>query len=250
MCILCLLVISSVMIGCGPVPATLVNLNRERYVCKIDPSKFSQYQGKRILLSTIIDESKNTSNLYFYNPEQTIGYQLYYSSRSMQQPVVSYFWYALQKAFECGGIRIEERGPIYDAELSLVFKSLLEMKKYNSLLTKKGSLLYSKRYEIRMPEVGTRNVDILEQRAYGMLDSIVTTILSDPDFQNAIAKNVDTSVPGIQNLDAIKGVVLKGGAIVKGRILDMNVNMVKIQTTDGNISSYLFDKEIEAFITE
>jgi hypothetical protein len=34
-----------------------------------------------------------------------------------------------------------------------------------------------------MPEAQSKDHAVLEQRAYGMLDSIVRTILNDPDFQ-------------------------------------------------------------------
>ena len=252
--ILFLSIVSSVLIGCGgPLVSTMVDLSRERYVCKIDPSKFSAYQGKRILLSTIVDESKNTSNLHYYNPQQTISYNLFYSSKSMQQPVVSYYWYALQKAFVCAGIRIRENGPSYDydAELSLVFKSLTDEEiQFDAELIKKRSLFSSKRYVVRMPKVETNRVDILEQRAYGMLDSIVATILNDPDFNKALLMNTAPAVYSDPRYGFIKGIVLKNGDVIRGNILDMNIDKVTIQTIDGTILSYSFEKEVEAFIKE
>ena len=121
---ICVLVSALIICGCGPYATNIVDLNRDKYVCKINPAQFNNFQGKRILLSTIIDESKNTTNLGYYNPDKTIGYRLSYSESSVQQPVVSYFWYALKKGFECAGIRIFSYG-LYDAELSLIFKSNL-----------------------------------------------------------------------------------------------------------------------------
>lgn len=175
------------MTGCAPYARMVVPLNREKYVCKNDPAKFTLFQGKRILLTTIRDESKNTSNLAYYNPEGTVGYQLFYSSRhEVQQPVVSYFWYALKKGFECVGVRIEEYATIFDAELSLIFLSLTDEEiQFRTLLTRKGVLTLQKEYAVTMPRVATVDKDLLEERAYRMLDAIVATILNDPDFQKA-----------------------------------------------------------------
>ncbi|MEN6318039.1 MAG: hypothetical protein ABFD82_04700 [Syntrophaceae bacterium] len=184
---LIMLFIFVIICSCGPATSTVVMLNREKYDCKINPDQFIQLKGKRILLASIDDKSTTTSNLAYYNPERTVGYQLFYSSaHSMPQPVVSYFWYALQKGFECAGVKIEESGPVYDAELSLIFKSLTDEEiNFQALLTKKGMLAFNKDFVVRMPKVETNEQAVLEQRAYRMLDSIVTTILSDPDFQKA-----------------------------------------------------------------
>jgi hypothetical protein len=173
--------------GCAPYARVVVPLNRDRYVCKNDAGKFALFQGKRILLTTIRDESKNTSNLAYYNPEGTVGYQLFYSSRhEVQQPVVSYFWYALKKGFECVGVRIEEYGTIFDAELSLTFLSLTDEEiQFRALLMRKGVLTLQKEYAVTMPRVETVDKDLLEERAYRMLDAIVATLLNDPDFQKA-----------------------------------------------------------------
>jgi hypothetical protein len=182
---ICALVSALIICGCGPYATNIVDLNRDKYVCKINPAQFNNFQGKRFLLSTIIDESKNTTNLGYYNPDKTIGYRLSYSESSVQQPVVSYFWYALKKGFECAGIRIFSYG-LYDAELSLIFKSLTDEEiKFTMIVTKIGKLIYQHDYLIKMPEAQSKDHAVLEQRAYGMLDSIVRTILDDPDFQKA-----------------------------------------------------------------
>jgi hypothetical protein len=164
-----------------------VQLNREKYVCRNDPNQFSAFKGKRILLMNITDESKNTSNLAYYNPEKTVGYQLFYSSQhQMPQPVVSYFWYALQKGFECAGVRIEEHGRIYDAELLLVFRSLTDEEvRFQAFLVRKAVSVLDKEYVVAMPKVQLVNKKALEDRAYRMLDAMVATILNDPDFKIA-----------------------------------------------------------------
>lgn len=176
-----------VVAGCAPYARMVVPLNRDKYVCKNDAGKFTLFQGKRILLTTITDESRNTSGLAYYNPEGTVGYQLFYSSQhEMQQPVVSYFWYALKKGFECVGVQIQEYGTIFDAELSLTFLSLTDEEiQFRVLLIRKEVLTLQKEYAVTMPRVATVDKNLLEDRAYRMLDAIVATILNDPDFQKA-----------------------------------------------------------------
>ncbi len=176
------------LFGCGPFASTVVQLNRENYVPKINATQYSQYHGKRLLLSTIIDESKNTSNLAYYNPQRTVGYSLYYSTNSMPQPVVSYFWYMLQKAFEQAGIQIEEYGRLHDTELALVFTSLTDEEiRFTARLARLGQFGYQKHYIVTVPPTDSKHLKFLEQRAYGMVDAIVTTILNDPDFQRAFS---------------------------------------------------------------
>lgn len=213
--LLSFMVLTSSLFGveavCSYQTSQWIELNREKYACKIDTAQFVDFKGKRILLSTIEDRSKNTSNLSYYNPEGTIGYALYYSSHSMRQPVVSYYWYALKKAFECTGIIIEEYGPAYDAELSLKFDSLTDEEiTFWADLIRNNKNTYAKSRTVKMPKIETAKIDpfnnpvmkalgrdetnplnpdainALEQRGYDMLDAIVTSILGDPDFKNAL----------------------------------------------------------------
>lgn len=174
------------IIGCGPVVNTTVMLGRDNYVSKIKPEDYKVLQGKRILFHSIIDQSTNTSNLAYYNPEKTIGYKLYYKApgEGMSQPVVSFFWYALKKGFDHTGIIIEESSPIYDAELIMTFRSVTDREIiFDVLFTQMGRKLYTKTYSVKSPNIPTEDVSVLEQNAYDMIDSIVKTILDDPDFK-------------------------------------------------------------------
>lgn len=245
------LVFSSLLSGCGvPTGAARVDLSRERYVSKIDPAQFQEYRGKAIIFPTIIDESKNTKNFYYCNPDETVCYSLFYSSTAMQQPLVSYYWYALKKAFESAGIRIVEDERFPDGELALTFKSLTDEEvQFTADLTKRN-MAHSKLYTVRMPKVEARRLDLLEQRAYGMLDSIVMTILSDPGFHDAFFSTAAPSIQADQRYSSIKGIVLKNGETVRGKILSMGASEVKIQANDGTTRSYSFDKDVQTFIKD
>jgi hypothetical protein len=179
------------MAGCAPTANTVVKLSRDRYNPNINFEEYKTYSGKTILFSSIIDKS-GTSNLAYYNPEKTVGYQLYYTSSAfVNQPVISFFWYALQKGFESAGIDIETSGPVYDAELTIIFKSLTDKEiQFDALGTKMGRLLYKKHCVVRTPDVTTTDTTVLEKRAYGMIDSMVKAILDDPDFKKIFSRGV------------------------------------------------------------
>lgn len=181
------------MVGCGPTANTIVQLGRDKYVSQINPEDYKTVRGKRVLFSSIIDKSTNTENLGYYNPERTVGYQLYYTlpDRGMAQPVVSFFWYALKKGFDHAGIIIEESSPIYDAQLTMIFRSLTDREiNFDVIFTRMGSLFYEKNYTVMNPDVQTTDKSILELRAYSMIDSMVKTILDDPDFEKMFLKQL------------------------------------------------------------
>lgn len=173
--------------GCGPLTSTVIQLNREKYNPQINPSDYSSLQGKVILFDSIEDKSTNTTNLAFFNPEKTIGYQLFYSSQhTLSQPVVSFFWYSLKKGFEQAGIKIIEGGPIYDAELLMTISSLTDEEiHFNILLTQKGKPFYRKDYVVAVQKTTIKDPEFLERRAYSMLDSIIHAMLDDKNFQEA-----------------------------------------------------------------
>jgi len=184
-CVLLMLV----LFGCGPTTSTVVTLGRDNYVPQLNPDDYKMLQGKQILFHTIKDQSTNTSNLAYYNPERTIGYSLYYKrpNEGMAQPVVSFFWYALKKGFDHIGIIIEESSPLYDAETIMTFRSVTDREiKFHVLFTKLGRKFYEKTYTVKAPDAPTDDAAALEKRAYGMIDAMVKTIVDDPDFKRML----------------------------------------------------------------
>lgn len=176
--------LAATLYGCGPLTSTTVTLNREIYSSQIKPEEFASLKGKRILLGSIADQSSNTTNLNYFNPEKTVGYRLYYTSpqNSMAQPVVSFLWYTLKKGFEQAGIVVVEDGPLYDAEIYMTLQSVTDEEiRFNALVTMKGAELYKKDYAVRAAGEKTTDVAVLEQRAYAMFDDIVRVVLKDAE---------------------------------------------------------------------
>ena len=139
-----------------------------------------------------------------------------------------------------------EHSPYYDAELTLILHSLTDEEiQFEIDLIKSDKLTYNKYYVVRLPTVESSNAEMLEKRAYAMLDSIVTTILNDPDFQKAL---LTPFVDVEQKYKNIEGVVLYNGEVIRGEIIEMNTDIIKIRAKNGRVMSYSFIKEVESLI--
>lgn len=107
----------------------------------------------------------------------------------MPQPVVSFFWYALKKGFEHAGIIIEDSSTVYDAQLTMIFRSVTDREiNFDVIFSRMGQLIYEKNYSVKTPDGQITDKSILEQRAYSMIDSMVKIILDDPDFNKMFLK--------------------------------------------------------------
>lgn len=176
--------------ACGPYMSQTVVLNRENYISQINSAKYGQYKDKIILLNSIIDNSKNTTNFNYYNTEKTIDYDLFYSNpkSSFQQPVVSYMWYVFQKGFETAGLKIITEGSLFDVALTLTFNSITDEEvKFDLLMLGKNINIIQKSFVVTIPKTSSKDPIALEKRAYTMSDKIIETILCDSDFQKALS---------------------------------------------------------------
>jgi len=152
-----------------------------------------------VFLASIVDETKDTTNFYYYSPDRSTAYGFYYDEKSWQQPLASFFWYAYQKTFESIGMIVEEANPSKDSpELSITFKSFhSDRLVFQVFLVSKatGANLY-KEYIVTMPALKTDDPTILEKAAYEMIDKTIYTFLSDLEFQKVFFQK-GSSIPGI-----------------------------------------------------
>jgi hypothetical protein len=63
-------------------------------------------------------------------------------------------------------------------------------------------------------------------------------------------KTALTIVDTPQYYDGIKGIVLKNGKVIKGQILSVYNDVLKIRTKEGKILSYSFMNDVKEYITE
>jgi hypothetical protein len=98
----------------------------------------------------------------------------------------------------------------------------------------------------------------------GVALGVVSFGLKKPDIEELgfaissddIVKYLElTEMPGLsasgdQKYEKIRGIMLKNGDIIRGEILNINVNTVQIRTKDGRVLSYSFVEEVQSLITE
>jgi hypothetical protein len=77
-----------------------------------------------------------------------------------------------------------------------------------------------------------------------------TLKLDHPEPSPLAMENAKPSVGADQRNRGIKGIVLMNGNVIEGQIINMNPDIVKIRTKEGEILSYDFKKEVQRFITE
>jgi len=184
-----ILILSSLMLfSCSfPPPNGVINVivSRDQYQPLLESSKFAEYRGQIIIFDSIDIDARDVTNFYYLNDDKTVGYTLFYTSDGIQQPVVSFFWYALQKSFVNVGLDIREGGLIKNtARLNLKITALTDQEaKFILSLLRNGLLLMQKEIIVSKKFPPTKDVSELKKSAYEFIDLIAETILSDPDFK-------------------------------------------------------------------
>lgn len=162
-----------------------VSVSRDKYMPLLQSTMFPEYKGQIIIFDSIEIDAPEVTNFYYLNEDKTVGYTLFYTSNGIQQPVVSFFWYALQKAFETIGIQVKESGLVKNAvRLNLKIMSLTDQKAiFKVSLLRNGYLIMQKDITVIKKFPPTKDISELSKRAYEYIDYIAASILSDPDFK-------------------------------------------------------------------
>lgn len=181
------LAIISLLVSCSfPPPAGVLNVpvSRDKYYPALQPAKYSEYKGQVVIFDSLEIAAPGVENFYYLNADKTVGYTLFYTSEGIQQPVVSFFWYALQKSFEHVGIVVKD-GIIKNAnQLHIKILWLSDQKAiFNVSLLRNGYLLYQKDIGVFKPFPASKDIAELQKRSFEYIDSIAGTILNDPDFK-------------------------------------------------------------------
>jgi hypothetical protein len=177
-----------ILFACALTPNTAINVkvSRDRYKPIIEPSTHAEYKGQAMIFDSVeVPENPNVTNFFYLSEDKTIGYTLFYSPTSVQQPVSSFFWYALQKSFENIGMVITATGPLKNVpQLHLKILTLTDQEaKLQVSHSRNGLLLMQKEIIVSQKLPPTKDETELENRQYTYLDLMVETILSDPDFK-------------------------------------------------------------------
>jgi hypothetical protein len=181
-----ILAIAALMIGCVPPPTlTTLGLNKERYSPNIDLADVADFREQTIIFQPIsaIKES-NYKTFYYLSEDGSISYTLYNSSRSVQQPLTSFFWGAMEKAFKSIGLGIDtyplKNVPAVNLRMLALSDEQVDLQ---VTLLRNGHLIMQKEIRIQQKMQPTSVIPELERRQYAFIDLMVTTILNDSDFK-------------------------------------------------------------------
>lgn len=196
-----------ILIGCSPGASTVVNIRRDHYKPDMGQVLHDLYKERKIFLNSVIDESKDTTNFYSYNPDRSVAFCYFYEGNSWNQPLASFYWYAYQKALESMDMIVEERKSSKDSpELTITFKAINSQQlRFHVLLKSKTTPQKSleKEYTISMPQNAANDPESMEKSAYAMIDKTVIMILGDPEFQKVFFNKGDdkrtSAMIGLQN---------------------------------------------------
>jgi hypothetical protein len=157
-----------------------VDLSSQKYTPKFQTDKYSALKNKNMFLSSMTNNAKDTTVFYYFSPDFKIRYG--------KEALSSYFWYCFAKAFNRVGIvTYKDTAPSDIPEFTFEFDYLTDQK-INCQVTvlKRYNVAYQRKFEIIMPAPESQEISYLEDRAYKMIDNIVTNILDDQNFVTAL----------------------------------------------------------------
>ena len=156
-----------------------VLIKQDRYAPSFQPSEYSQYKGKAIFLSGIANRAENTFVGGYQSPDRLITYKSQVSALDI------FVGDCFDKVFRSIGMGVHTHGAPPTGVLEFRF-TLLSLNDqvfwYKVILLKDGYQQFEKNYTVNMPPAVQTNNVALEQRAYELIDSAITTILKDPEF--------------------------------------------------------------------
>ncbi len=160
-----------------------VPLDSTKYVSDISKSNYIKYQGKEILLNSVINNAADTSIFFYFSQNGKIQYG--------GPALTSYFWYCFNSALLNIGLGVHEHSapkgvPVFEFIISSLNDSQV---KFTFTLKKTVFLKFKKEYIVTMPQSDTKNPEDLEKRAYQMVDLIITTVLDDKEFETVFLEN-------------------------------------------------------------
>lgn len=143
----------------------------------------SAYAGHSVVLPDVIDADPATYEQDFTDAERTT----WYSSSAYYEAMESYLWYVFAKALETIGMTVGDDPAAPRLQFAMV--SLSEATyRFRVDVTRSGRLVLRKEYEASLPVLrgAERTDEALERRIDRMVDELVQTVFTDPEFEQAL----------------------------------------------------------------
>jgi len=173
-------IFGATIMGCAGVGVN-VPLNNYKPMFTDD---YSVYKGKRVYLMNFDNQANDTTMWAYSSPDKKFSY----SDNNLLQ---SYYWYAFENAFAKLGMLVSKiDNPDVTAPAMWVTLLSITDVNYNVSVTvqQRGVTAFTEKYTIPEPPLAEkdRNPTALEERAYKMMNKLISTILKDPGFQKAL----------------------------------------------------------------
>jgi hypothetical protein len=174
----------SLLFSCSPgLHGTKIELKSYSPAFKGD---LSAYKGKKINLINFDNQAGNTGLWYYYSADQKFSY-------GGDSVIHNYFWYAFQNALVNIGMEVSSghrTNPLLPA-MWMSLKSVTDDRFEVRINLQKNEIPFLiKVYTVTAQQLAEeqRTPENLERRAYDMTNSLIETILTDPEFKNAFLK--------------------------------------------------------------
>jgi hypothetical protein len=163
--------------------AAYVYVQQDRYIPALE-GDMAAYRDRPILLDPLVNEAENTGTYYYYSPDGSMTYE---TEPWLDEYVRTSFGKAMSSV---GMVVLLEPPPAADPSLVDMQITLLSWDDYamrfQVLLSRSGQPVYQQEYRTEVPRIETSEAQILEDRAYRIMDMVVAGVLSDPGFQAAV----------------------------------------------------------------
>jgi len=174
------MIFSATIIGCAGVN---VPLNNYKPMLTGD---YSVYKGTRVYLMNFDNQANDTTIWSYSSPDKKFSY-------THDNVIQNYFWYAFENVFTKLGMLVSKMdNPDLTAPAMWVTLLSITDVNYNVSVTvqKRGVTVFTEKYTIQDPPLAEKdpNPAALEERAYKMMNKLISTILKDPGFQKVLTE--------------------------------------------------------------
>jgi hypothetical protein len=165
------------------VASAYVYVKQRLYIPALE-GDMAAYQGRPILLDAFVNEAQNTGSYYYYSPDGNVTYET-------EPYIEEYLRTSFAKAMTSVGMSVLLDPPaapdpsLVDLAATILSWDDVAMR-FQVVLSRAGQAVYQQEYRTELPRIETTETQILEDRAYRIMDMIVAGVLSDPGFQAVV----------------------------------------------------------------
>ena len=150
-----------------------------------------EYEGKRIYLMNFDNSAEDTSMWYYFSRD----YEFQYGCNTV---IHSCFWYSFNRALVNAGMRVttNEEPALNTPGMWITLLSITDKEfVFRVTLQKNGASVLIKKFTVTGPEIDpqARTREVMQRRAYEMIDDAITAVLTDAEFKAEFLKQPGTT---------------------------------------------------------